>query len=133
MDEDLEKIADKLSEDEQPTARAIKSLIEVKDHKKGTASEIELKTDITEDEQKIQSVLSVISEIISNKDSLKDDCILSPVIMKLQRLALSKNRKSRAEIVAVARQPDMSMGMMDGGQNDGFVRRLMTSRKNRGF
>ena len=130
--EDLSDLTEQLIRDEPPTARAIKSLIEVKDSKPGEASEIELKTDITDDEQKIHAVLSIISQIIINKDMMKDDCILAPVILKLQRLALSKNRKSREEIVDVSRQPDMPMMGMGGMlPEQGIMKNMFTSRKNR--
>lgn len=129
-DEDLERLADELSRDEAPTARAIKSLIEVKKPLAGEDSEIELKTDISDDEQKIHAILSILSQAITKPDMMAGECILSPVINKLQRLALSKSRKSREEIVAVARQPDMNMlGLPPPEQ--GMVRSFFSSRRNR--
>ena len=132
----LDDNLDDFFKEENPTAEAVKSLISVKPRIAGMDSEVELKTDLSDDEIKIHTVLSEMSKILESKEEqFSTKCILSSVIEKKERKALSKDRKSREEIVAVARQPDMSMGGMgmgmDGGQQrHGFIRRFF-SRKNR--
>ncbi len=117
--------------EENPTAEAVKALIKVEKRVAGQDSEVELKTDLTEDEIKIHTVLGVLSNLIEMKaEDFNSKCILSDVIEKKERKSLSKDRKSRLEIVEVARHPDMNMGFSDGG-NESFIKRFFSSRKDK--
>lgn len=125
IDDDIEQIL----KDENASSQAIKSLITVKDRESGKDSEVELKTDLSEDDIKIHTVLAVLSNIIEMKQkSFSKSCILASVIEKKERKALSKDRKSRGEIVAVARQPDMTFPMEMAGREN-FVKRMFTPRR----
>lgn len=132
-DKTIDDNLDELFKEENPTAEAVKSLINVKSRKVGEPSEVELKTDLSDDEVKLHTVLSTIHNILEAKpDKFNKECILLNVIESKERKALSKNRLSRSEIVQVARQPDMNMGMMgEMPQKQGFIKRFLTSRKNR--
>lgn len=115
------------------TAKAVKSLIEVKDRKSGESSEVELKTDLTDDEIKTHTILAITSDVLEmDKTDFDSKCILANVIEKKERKALSKDRKSREEIVSVAKQPNINA---DDGilipQKQGFMKRLFTSKKKR--
>ena len=123
-----ENINDILKED-NPTADAVNALIKVRERKAGEDSEVELKTDLTEDEIKIHTVLAALSNLIEMSPSdFSKKCILSQIIEKKERKSLSKNRLSRQEIVQVAKQPDMNMGGMGGG-DESFVKKFFTSKK----
>lgn len=135
MKKGLDESVDEILKEENPTAEAVKSLINVKDREAGKSSEVELKTDLDDDEIKVHTVLSIMSGVLEmTEENFNKKCILSDVIEKKERKALSKDRKSREEIVMVARQPDIRMGGMDmgmEGQNKGFFKRMFTSRKNK--
>lgn len=130
MKDSLDDSVEEILRDETASSLAVKSLIEVGKRKAGEDSEVELKTDLTEDEIKIHTVLAVLSNVLEmDEKSFSKNCILSSVIEKKERKALSKDRKSRAEIVTVARQPEMlSMGMPM--ENPGMLRRFFSPRKN---
>lgn len=129
--ETLDENIDKLLKEESATTKAVESLITVKDRVTGKASEVELKTDLSDDEIKLHTVLAVTSDVLEmDEKTFKTKCILADVIEKKERKALSKNRKSREEIVMVARQPDIQMGGMGGmPQKDNFVKRFFSSRR----
>ena len=128
--ESLDENIDKLLKEENATTKAVESLITVKDRVTGKASEVELKTDLSDDEIKLHTVLAVTSDVLEmDEHTFKTKCILADVIEKKERKALSKDRKSREEIVMVARQPDIQMGDMGGQQKDGFVKRFFSSRR----
>ena len=94
---------------------------------------MELKTDLDPDEIKIHTVLGALSNILETSElKFSEECILPQVIEKKERKSISKYRKSREEIVRVARQPDMNM-QPEQQQNQSFVKRLFTSKKNREF
>lgn len=131
--DNLDDFTDQILNEESATGEAIKSLINVKDRETGKSSEVELKTDLTDDEVKVHTVLDVLSSTLEmDEQKFSTNCILSNVIEKKERKALSKNRQSRSEIVAVARHPDMNTFMnQDLMQRQGFIKRFFTSRKNR--
>lgn len=124
----LDDVADEIIREENPTAEAVKSLINVKNRTPGKASEIELKTDLSPDEIKIHSVLAVLND--SLEMSAKDfatKCILGELIERKERKSLSKNRLSRSEIVNVARQPDQNQFDVSA-PNENFIKRFFTPR-----
>jgi len=129
LDEDVEE----LLKEENATSKAVESLITVKDREKGKPSEVELKTDLSEDEIKVHTVLSVLNNVLEMKEEkFSERCILLDVIESKERKALSKDRKSREEIVLVARQPDLTMMDMGiGSQKEGLIKRFFSSRRNK--
>ena len=127
IDDEIENIL----RDESPTTKAVKSLIEVKDREAGKHnSEIELKTDLDSNQICIHTAVSVMNNVLeqSEKDFGKS-CILGNLLEIKERKLLSKDRKSRQEIVNVARQPDMNA--MNVNDSSGFVSNLFKSRKDR--
>lgn len=126
----LDENIDKILKEESATSKAVDSLITVKDRETGKASEVELKTDLTDDEIKLHTVLAITSDVLEmDEKTFTTKCILADVIEKKERKALSKNRKSREEIVMVARQPDIQMGDMGMPHKDNFVKRFFSSRR----
>lgn len=125
IDENINEIL----KDENPTAQAVNALIKVEDREAGKDSDVELKTDLNEDEIKIHTVLGVLSNLIEMKpEDFTKKCILSKVIEKKERKSLSKDRKSRLEIVEVARHPDVNMMAQPTG-NESFIKKFFTSKK----
>lgn len=124
-EKNLDSITDKILSEENPTAEAVKALINVKDKQKGEESEIELKTDLTVDEIKIHAVLDMLNNVLEmDNEQFNNRCILSELITKKERKSLSKNRMSRTEIVTVAKHPEMDLGMQQGMKKEGFIRRF---------
>lgn len=125
IDENINEIL----KDENPTAQAVNALIKVEDREAGKDSDVELKTDLNEDEIKIHTVLGVLSNLIEMKpEDFTKKCILSKVIEKKERKSLSKGRKSRLEIVEVARHPDVNMMGQPTG-NESFIKKFFSSKK----
>lgn len=125
----LDDFTDQILKEENPTAEAVKSLINVEDREKGKASSVELKTDLTPDEIKIHTVLDTLSNALEmNPIDFNKNCILSSVIERKERKSLSKNRMSRTEIVQVARQPDMNF-TNETQEKAGFIKRMFMPRK----
>lgn len=130
LEKSIDENINEILKEDNPTAEAVNALIKVKDREAGKDSEVELKTDLTEDEIKIHTVLGVLSNLMEMQpEDFTKKCILSKVIEKKERKSLSKDRKSRLEIVEVARQPDMKMGMMGDVGNESFIKRFFTSKK----
>lgn len=125
-----EKSIDEIVKDETAQSKAVSSLIDVKPKKEGElGSDIELKTDLTENETKFHTVIDLMSFILSMKSTdFTSKQILDKITILKERKLLSKDRKSRQEIVEVARAPDMTVMGADTGT--GAVRRFFTSHKN---
>lgn len=126
LDENIEEIL----KEENPTAKAVTSLIEVRPKKKGEDSEIELKTDLTSDEVKLHTIIDILNEVLEmDEKDFSKKCILSSLINKKERKSLSKNRLSRSEIVAVAKQPEFPNDFGGEVKKQGIIRRFFTSKK----
>lgn len=124
IDDDIEK----LLKEETAQSQAVKSLIEVREKKKGeVGSEIELKTDLDKNQVCIHTAVDMITNIIDmDEKEFTDKCIIGNLINLKERKLLSKDRKSRTEIVEVAKTPDM---MFNQEPQQGFVRNLFRSRR----
>jgi hypothetical protein len=132
LEKSIDQNINEMLKDDNPTAEAVKALIKVNKREAGQDSEVELKTDLSADEIKIHTVLGVLSNLIEMKPAdFTKKCILSEVIDKKERKSLSKDRKSRLEIVEVARQPDVSMPLGTQSGNESFVKKFFTSRKDK--
>ncbi len=106
----LEENIDKLLNEESAQAKAVSSLIYVKKKVKGElGSDIELKTDLTEKECCIHTGVDMLQHFLAMTPT---EFISAPILQNLttlkERKLLSKDRKSRGEIVDVARNPDMN-------------------------
>lgn len=124
-------VNDVILNDQTPAGEAVKHLIDVKPRVSGMSdTDIELKTDLDSDEIRLHTVADVLSTILESKpDVFNSKCIISDLVNKKERKSLSKNRLSRQEIVAVARQPDMFMGNPEQQQSQGFIKRLFMPRR----
>ena len=126
----IEDEVEGILKDESAQAKAVSSLIDVKDRVNNKiGSDIELKTDLdTEKEVCNHTVVDLINVALSLDDNDANSHLISEDLVTIkERKLLSKGRKSRMEIVEISRQPDMNM--MGDNQNQGFMKRLFTSRK----
>lgn len=122
---------DKIMKEENATTEAVKSLINVKQRKKGESSDVEIKTDLSEDEVKLHTILNVLGDILEGGEKdFSNSSILLNVIEKKERKSISKGRQSRLEIVQVARQPDMFFPTNNEGiGKQSMMRKFFTSRR----
>ena len=113
-----EKIENLVRED-NPQAEAVKSLINVQERIKGKrTTDVEIKTDLSEDQIRIHSVLQALSHIIEmDAEEFNETCVLGNVIELIERKSISKNRLGRGEVVNVARNPDTNIGESDMRQS----------------
>lgn len=104
----IDEEIDELIKEDNPTSKAVSSLVEVKDRIKGKLStDTETKTDLTDVQLRVDTAGAIISHVLemSSKD-FQERCILGILVDSFERKSISKNRLSRQEIVNVARQPD---------------------------
>ena len=113
--------------DSSATSRAVDTFITIARTKKGEESDTELKTDLSDDEVRIHSLLHTLSDVFDmNSVQFKSKCVLGIVINRKERKAWSKDRKSRTEIVEIVRQPAFPGEMGQNVRRESFVRRLFT-------
>lgn len=126
----LDNLTDEIIKEENASSEAIRSLITVKKTGKAQDSDVELKTDLTADEVKGHTIISIISKFLEmDENQFKTTCILSELIAKKERKAWSKDRQSRKEIVEVSRQPDFPSDFGQNIKKEGFIRKLFTPRQ----
>lgn len=129
MTDNLEDVTDELLREDNAGSEAIRSLINVAKSKKGEDTEIELKTELTADEVKIHSLVDIFGKMLeSDEKQFCSKSIFPMIVEKLERKSLSKGRQSRAEIVNVARQPDMINNEFNQ-QNDSALKRFFVGRR----
>lgn len=116
IDEDIDQII----REETPQAKATSSLIDVKPRKKGEFSNIELKTDLTEADVCLHTRAEMLQRIMESSDMKMP--FLSTLVEIKERKLLSKDRKSRLEIVEIGKQPDQSL--MNIHDNSGSARKF---------
>jgi len=125
IDDDVEGA---LAED-TAQSQAVRSLIQVKEKKKDdVGSDIELKTELTEQQTCIHTQIDILNNILGKANLTKLD-ILNNLIQLKERKLLSLKRKSRGEIVDVARNPDMSLMGMGHPPEQNFTKRFFSSRR----
>lgn len=123
----LDEQADQILKEENATAEAVKSLIQIDDNK---PHDVELKTDLTERQIITHSVLSILGDTIQAGSSKFEDIdILNEMVTKIERKSWSKNRRSRTEIVEIARQPEQRLDMGGDQRRQGFLSRLFAPRR----
>lgn len=121
----LDERTEKLLKEENPQAEAVSSLINVKKRVQGENSEVELKTDIpSELILNLHTSLDVVGNWL--EQTFGQRSILTELVHKRERKAISFKRQSRAEIVAVARNPDFNQNQM--GMEEGMFRKFFTPR-----
>jgi hypothetical protein len=119
--------------DESPQTKAVSALIDIKERSvdsKGKTSrgDVELKTDLTDQDTCSHTVVEFMNELLRfDRGKSHDFDIAGVLVEKKERKLLSLNRKSRIEIVNVARQPDVSM--MDDNVKKGLWSKMVTPRQ----
>lgn len=111
IDDTIDDSVEKFLKQENPQAEAVRHLVKVEKRKEGEqGTDVELKTDLTEqqilDHAKVAfmgNVINMPSEKFAKADLMGDFLDI------IERKSISKDRKSRAEIVAVARNPDTNI------------------------
>lgn len=138
IDDTLEETVDEIISQKSPQAVAVDSLINISVSEPGElSSDVETKTDLTEDEIKLHTVVETISSLLaSTSEQFMQRNIIGDLVTKKERKSISKHRQSRKEIVELARWPDMQMmgypGMPPAGgvQNrPSFIGRLFGRRR----
>lgn len=125
VDDLIEDKVERILREENPTGEAIKSLINIKPRLKGENSDVELKTDLSADEVVNHTRLNFIGNILERKRSVfADTNMLNNLIEIKERKAISKERKSRAEIVAISKAPDVISPVSD---SMGILGKMFTS------
>lgn len=123
--ESLDEMTDKFLKEENPQAEAVNSLIKVEKRKQGENSDVELKTEIPDNMVlNLHTSLDVVGNWL--EQTFKHPCILTELIHKRERKSISLKRQSRAEIVAVARNPDINTAQV--GMDEGMLRKFFTPR-----
>lgn len=125
----IEDTIDKVLKEETAQGEAVKSLITVKEREVGKlGSDIELKTDLDEKGVCLHTAVDMMSNILEmDKASFRKNCIIGNLTHLKERKLLSKDRKSRQEIVEVAKNPDMNL--MQEPMQQSAVRRFFTGRR----
>ena len=120
----IEDAIEDIIKDDNAASQAVKSLIEVKDRQSGKlGSDIELKTDLDFKQVCVHTAAGMLNNILEMpKTNFNKECILGNLVEMKERKLLSKDRKSRNEIVNVAKQPETIM--QDGSSN--FVKKMFT-------
>lgn len=103
---------------------AVETLVNVRTKAKDSedfGSDVELKTDLSEREVIVHSLLDEISRILNMTPAeFKQDIVVPKMVERKERKLLSKNRKSREEVVRVAKPEDTEQ------QQRGFLSRLFS-------
>lgn len=127
----IEDQVEQVLKESSPKADAVKALIDVKKRVVGEDSDVEVKTDLTRDDVSVHSLLDTMSNILEmTPQQFNSKCILAELVHKKERKLISKDRMSRREIVDVARNPDQQILAGTQGQDQSFLKRFFTSRKN---
>lgn len=127
MADSIEDKLENFMNEQSPTSMAVRSLVDVKKNKSGeTDTDIELKTDLDDKNIKLHTKAMVMNDFL---ESVFGESIIKTVVNIKERKLVSKDRGSRREIVEVARNPDMNM--IQGQENMGFMKRLVTPRNKR--
>jgi len=125
MVDTLDEKTERILKEENPQAEAVNSLINVKKRIEGENSEVELKTEIPNDMiLNLHTSLDVVGNWLEK--TFKENCILTELVHKRERKSISLKRQSRAEIVAVARNPDFTQNQM--GMDDNILKKFFTPR-----
>jgi hypothetical protein len=108
---------------------AVEHLVSVKkpeSRKEDFGTEIELKTELSEMDVFVHTVCDEVNRwlSLSKEDDMANINVLGTIVERKERKLLSKGRKSRSEIVEVARPQQQG----DNAQTQNFIRRLFTPR-----
>lgn len=119
LDDDVEHIF----REENPQAEAVKSLLNVKSRQKGQDSEIELKTDLDKNALCIHTAADLLAQVLDmDAKTFNSRCILGDLVNIKERKLLSKDRKSRQEIVEISKQ--QSFEEEQAKRSERFVKKL---------
>lgn len=127
----LDKEIEKILNEPNPQADAVNSLIKVEKRTIGDMdSDIEIKTDLSEKEVNAHVIVDLIHSLLEMAPSdFAKHSILGDLVNKRERKLLSKDRKSRTEIVEIARHPDTANIISSPMQSQGAVQKFFRPHK----
>lgn len=134
LDKSLDETLDSMLKEESAQTEAVKSLIRVKEKVLGElGTDIELKTDLTEKDICLHTSVDMLSFILDmKKGDFAKNAIIGHLTNLKERKLLSKDRKSRSEIVEVAKTPDMKM-FSDMPMQQSPIKRFFMGRRNQQY
>jgi hypothetical protein len=127
----LDDITTQLMDEKSAQKIAVESLIKIapRNEFEKFSSEVELKTDLTENEIISHSVLDILDIFTKSIEKFSSKSVMAEIVNKKERKLLSKDRKSRTEIVDVAKAPMFPAGEMEGMRQESAVRRFFKPRQ----
>lgn len=126
INETIDDTVEKFIKQDNPQSTAVKHLVDVRERDKNKlGTDVELKTDLTSDQIITHSVMAVVNSALEmSEDEFNNSCILGDLIDTIERKSISKDRKSRGEIVAVAKSPDTNI--TEGNVKQSFMKRFFS-------
>jgi hypothetical protein len=129
QDKTLDTRVDEEVKEETAQSKIVSSLIDVRERQDGKiGSDIELKTDLSEDEIKLHTVINMMGHILETAKIFGSDNILHNLIELKERKSLSKERLSRKEAVEIARTPEMPI-LSGFNTQENFTKRWFSSKR----
>jgi len=126
----LDEVADKILKDDSAQKKAVEALIELKPLQDKNHTETEIKTDFENENTVIaHTVADTINQFIFDSKNFGKLSVLGRIVDKKERKLLSLKRRSRTEIVEVAKNPDMSINDMQSVRGEGAVRKFFAPRR----
>lgn len=126
----LEESVEKALNEENPQSIAVKSLININPRDlKHIETDVELKTDLNENDVNTHTILSLLNHVLNNKEDFSKRSIIGDLITIRERKLISKDRKGRGEIVELAKTPENPI--LAGTQDMGMLQKFFTSKRDR--
>lgn len=127
MGKNLSDLIEGALKEESPTAEAVKTLIRVEKREKGKDSDIELKTDLDKNAVCIHTAIDILNKVLESPEKdFEKMSVLGDLVNRKERKLLSKDRKSRQEIVDISKQPEQ---IQNNDLRDSGIKRFFTPRK----
>lgn len=121
---ELEESIEQILKEDTAQSRAVKTLVEIKPKTKTGWSDVEVKTDLNQKETCIHTSANMIQKFIKC-NNFEDLDIIDLLVELKERKLLSLKRKSRGEIVDVAKRPDIK----NTSTPDNYFKKMFTSQK----
>jgi hypothetical protein len=124
----IDETIDKLIREENAQAQAVKTLITAKPREDGVlGTDVETKTDLKEQQTCWHTQGGLINSALEmSPEQFGEKCILGDLIDLKERKLLSLERKSRLEIVEIAKNPEVTS---DERKQENLFKKFFTPRK----
>lgn len=126
ISETIDDTVEKFIKQDNPQSTAVKHLVDVGEKKKDKlGSDVELKTDLDSDQIREHSKVALMARCVGmSAEQFSEADIMGDFLEIIERKSISKNRESRKEIVAVARNPDTNI--TEGNMKQSFWKRFFS-------